>query len=184
MDLPLSNFRWHDSVTVARRAWPELKGNGGHGLANLKSVFNLDFQHHDAGEDAKAAAMVVLLAERDMSQTFEQILAPRSRTASRFEKPISLEGNQSGPLYGHIACFTGSLSMSRGNASTVAANAGITVKTGITKKTTLLVVGDQDLSVLNGHQKSTKHRRADELINQGQNIRILTESEFLSLVTD
>ncbi len=40
-----------------------VKGNGGHGLANLKQVLNLDFHHHDAGEDARAAAMVVLRAQ-------------------------------------------------------------------------------------------------------------------------
>lgn len=43
---------WHDSVTIARAAWPELKGNGGHGLASLKQHLGLDFHHHDAGEDA------------------------------------------------------------------------------------------------------------------------------------
>lgn len=55
---------WCDSVGVARRAWPELKGNGGHGLASLKAHLGLQFEHHDAGEDARAAAEVVLLAER------------------------------------------------------------------------------------------------------------------------
>lgn len=55
---------WQDSVSVARRAWPELKGNGGHGLASLKEHLGLRFEHHDAGEDARAAAEVVLLAER------------------------------------------------------------------------------------------------------------------------
>ena len=55
---------WRDSVGVARRAWPELKGNGGHGLASLKAHLGLRFEHHDAGEDARAAAEVVLLAER------------------------------------------------------------------------------------------------------------------------
>jgi DNA polymerase-3 subunit epsilon len=54
---------WHDSVSIARNAWPELKSNGGHGLASLKRHLNLDFQHHDAGEDARAAAMVVIQAE-------------------------------------------------------------------------------------------------------------------------
>ncbi|MFY0646646.1 3'-5' exonuclease [Sulfitobacter geojensis] len=62
-DLPRPYLTWHDSVTIARKAWPELKGNGGHGLANLKQVLNLDFHHHDAGEDARAAAMVVLRAQ-------------------------------------------------------------------------------------------------------------------------
>lgn len=54
---------WHDSVKVARAAWPELKGNGGHGLASLKHHLGLRFEHHDAGEDARAAAEVVLRAE-------------------------------------------------------------------------------------------------------------------------
>ena len=61
--LPRPLLTWHDSVTIARRAWPELKGSGGHGLANLKQVLNLDFHHHDAGEDARAAATVVLRAQ-------------------------------------------------------------------------------------------------------------------------
>lgn len=182
--LPVPNFRWHDSVTIARHAWPELKGNGGHGLANLKTVLDLDFNHHDAGEDAKAAAMVVLLAERDLGQSFDRILTSHSRKTNNFERSLAVEGNQSGPLYGHVACFTGSLSMSRAQASTTAAGAGITVKSSVTKKTTLVIVGDQDLTVLNGHEKSSKHRRAEELIGGGQSIRILSESEFLSLVGD
>lgn len=57
-------WNWQNSVTVARRAWPELKGNGGHGLASLKKHLRLSFEHHDAGEDARAAAEVVLHAER------------------------------------------------------------------------------------------------------------------------
>lgn len=61
--LPRPRLTWHNSVSIARAAWPELKGNGGHGLANLKQVLNLEFQHHDAGEDARAAALVVLRAQ-------------------------------------------------------------------------------------------------------------------------
>lgn len=56
-------WEWRDSVQVARKAWPELKGNGGHGLASLKQHLGLSFRHHDAGEDARAAAEVVLAAE-------------------------------------------------------------------------------------------------------------------------
>jgi DNA polymerase-3 subunit epsilon len=61
--LPLPKWVWKDSVQVARQAWPELKGNGGHGLASLKGYLGLSFEHHDAGEDARAAAEVVLHAE-------------------------------------------------------------------------------------------------------------------------
>ncbi|WP_421998073.1 exonuclease domain-containing protein [Roseovarius confluentis] len=61
---PEPAWNWRDSVGVARRAWPELSGNGGHGLAALKAHLGLQFEHHDAGEDARAAAQVVLLSER------------------------------------------------------------------------------------------------------------------------
>ena len=61
--LPRPRLSWQNSVSIARAAWPELKGNGGHGLANLKQFLNLDFHHHDAGEDARAAALVVLRAQ-------------------------------------------------------------------------------------------------------------------------
>lgn len=61
--LPIPHWDWRDSVHAARTAWPELRGNGGHGLASLKQHLGLKFDHHDAGEDARAAAEVVLHAE-------------------------------------------------------------------------------------------------------------------------
>lgn len=62
--LAMPTWTWRDSVQVARQAWPELKGNGGHGLASLKRHLGLTFNHHDAGEDARASATIVLHAER------------------------------------------------------------------------------------------------------------------------
>lgn len=178
--MPLPAIDWRDSVQVARRAWPEFRGNGGHGLAHLKKALNLDFEHHDAQEDARAAAEVVLRAEQHTGQTFEDILAPRR--PKTWGKPVTAEGSADGPLFGQIAVFTGALSMSREQAANHAAEAGITVKGSVTKKTTLLIVGDQDLTLLAGHTKSSKHRRAEELIAEGLEIRILAESEFLTLI--
>ena len=78
-DLPSVNSEWINSVTVARNAWPEFKGNGGHGLANLKSELGLDFHHHDAEEDARAAAEVVLLAEARTGLDFLALGRSRSQ---------------------------------------------------------------------------------------------------------
>jgi DNA polymerase-3 subunit epsilon len=58
-DRPPIEARWLDSVRVARRAFPELKTRGGHGLASLRRYLDLRFDHHDAGEDARAAGWVV-----------------------------------------------------------------------------------------------------------------------------
>jgi DNA polymerase-3 subunit epsilon len=72
--------------------------------------------------------------------------------------------------------------MVRHDAAVAAANAGCQVDDGVTKHTTLLVVGDQDIRRLAGHEKSSKHRKAEELIRQGQRIRIVGESDFKSIV--
>lgn len=66
---PAPVWQWNDSVRIARRAWPEFQRNGGHGLGHLKQWLGLEFDHHDAGEDARAAAMVVLLAEARLGVT-------------------------------------------------------------------------------------------------------------------
>lgn len=77
------DLRWSDSVVIARRAWPELKGRGGHGLANLKKTLSLKFHHHDAGEDARAAALVVLHAEAHLAMPFEALIIPARKPAKR-----------------------------------------------------------------------------------------------------
>lgn len=174
--IPAPELRWSDSVMIARRAWPELKGNGGHGLANLKRALDLEFQHHDAGEDARAAAMVVLHAERHLSMSFEQLISPRSKP--QYPARQTRTGAADGPFAGSTVVFTGSLAMSRKAAADLAALAGMNVREGVTKQTTHLVVGDQDLSLLAGHKKSSKHRNAEEMHDAGHPIRIMGETEF------
>lgn len=71
------DWSWGDSVQIARRAWPEFRGNGGHGLAHLKERLDLSFEYHDAGEDARAAAPVVLHAERATGVEFVDLLRGR-----------------------------------------------------------------------------------------------------------
>ena len=56
---PTIDCRWLDTVRVARRAWPEL-GSGGYGLANLARACGVEFRHHAAHEDARAAGEVFL----------------------------------------------------------------------------------------------------------------------------
>lgn len=180
--LAMPALDWHDSVRIARQAWPELKGAGGHGLAHLRTFLGLEFQHHNAGEDARAAAEIVLHAEAHTGRSFLDLAAPASRSGN-WQPSVKMEGDAMGALFGQIAVFTGTLSMSRTEAATIAAAAGIETKAGMSRKVTLLVVGDQDLGALAaGQTKSSKHRKAEELIAQGYDIRILGETEFLTLV--
>ena len=73
--------------------------------------------------------------------------------------------------------------MTRAEAAAMAAQAGCDVGTGVTKATTILVVGDQDASKLAGHEKSAKHRKAETLVLGGQQIRVIGESDFGRLLS-
>ncbi len=148
------------------------------------ATLGYEFAHHDALEDAKAAAHVVLAAIKetgiglaDWLQRVEQPIDPFSGSGQ-----IARDGSPTGSFYGEFLVFTGTLSMLRIEAAHLAAKLGFSVRDTVTKKTTVLVVGDQDIRRLNGHEISAKHRKAEELIRNGHPIRILTESDFEKLV--
>jgi DNA polymerase-3 subunit epsilon len=86
-DLPNLLSVWLDSVVISRTAWPEFKGNGGHGLAHLKKQLNLDFKHHDAAEDARAAAQVVLLAEQHTDKPFQDLAKGKVKKLKKSPPP-------------------------------------------------------------------------------------------------
>ena len=53
---------------------------------------------------------------------------------------------------------------------------GCQVEARVTQDTTLLVVGDQDVRRLAGHNKSNKHRKAEELILEGSEHPVCCEN--------
>jgi DNA polymerase-3 subunit epsilon len=85
---------------------------------------------------------------------------------------------------GEVVVFTGSLSMSRSEAAAKAAEAGADVGDSVTKKTSILVVGDQDLRATKGQEKSAKHRKAEGLIASGAAVKIVGESDFLLMLCE
>jgi DNA polymerase-3 subunit epsilon len=176
---------WLDSARVARRAWKQCAWRG-YGLYDVCRMLGYEFKHHDALEDAKAAAHILLTAVResglDVDGWLKRVRQPIDPTASSSATAIKREGNPEGELYGESLVFTGTLQIPRREAADMAAAIGCRVETGVTKKTTMLVVGDQDLKRLAGHEKSSKHRKAEELISKGIPIRILRESDFRELV--
>ena len=176
------DLRWLDSARVARRAWSQFAAKG-YGLKNVCSHIGYSFEHHNALEDAKAAGQVVVAAILESGISLENWLTRVERPIGPdANRPIAQDGNPEGYLFGEILVFTGALEISRREAAKMAARVGCTVAKGVTKKTTLLVVGDQDVSRLAGHTKSSKHRKAEDLIERGVPIRILRESDFKQIV--
>lgn len=171
---------WLDSARVARRTWEKFAWSG-YGLVNICRELGYEFECHDALEEAKAAAIVFLAAtERsglDINGWLQRVEQPINPIQT-----IKREANPEGCFYGNNLVFTGALETPRREAADMAARIGCNVQTGVNKETTMIVVGNQDIRKLAGHEKSSKHRKAEELIRKGQDIRIISEKDFKELV--
>lgn len=182
-DIQVPVLRWLDSARVARRAWSQFATKG-YGLKNICTHIGYTFRHHNALEDAKAAGQVMLAAVRESGVSLEDWFRRVDQPISGSQlAPIAQEGNPDGDLFGEVLVFTGALAIPRREAAEMAAQAGCTIAKGVTQKTTLLVVGDQDVTKLAGHAKSSKHRKAEYFIAKGVPIRILRESDFATIVS-
>lgn len=186
-DLGAPLITWLDSARIVRRAWPDRYGRSGYGLKPVAQDLGIDFEHHDALEDARAASEIVLKACAKTGLSINEWL-------NRVEKPIyrkssapsvpDHEVNVEGPLFGETVVFTGTLSIVRKDAQILAAKSGCLVRSSVTNQTTMLVLGIQDRDKLAGYNKSSKHRKAESLISKGQPIQILTEKDFLNIAKE
>lgn len=174
--------KWLDSAKIVRRTWTEFSRTG-YGLSNITKFLNLTFEHHDALEDAIAAGLVVVKASEITNLTIEEWFKRVGQPIFKYKgsSAINLDGNPEGQLFGENLVFTGALSIPRSEAGLIASKIGCKVTNSVTKNTTMLVVGIQDDTKLAGYEKSSKHRKAEELIESGINIRILSENDFVEI---
>lgn len=78
--------------------------------------------------------------------------------------------------------FTGTLlSMSRKQAKALIYSLGGHNQNSVTKKTSFLVVGLSNVELLKEDNRSIKRKEAERLNNLGISIKVITESEFLSI---
>ena len=183
--LQAPNWCWLDTAKVARRAWQEFAQTG-YGLKSICDFIGYEFHHHDALEDAKASAHILLAAMAkagiDVQEWQQRVSRPIGFCGGDTSAGVARVGNVEGACHGEVLVFTGSLTVPRREAADVAARIGCDVGDNVTKNTTMLVVGDQDIRKLSRHKKSSKHLKAEALIAAGQAIRILRESDFMELV--
>lgn len=134
--------------------------------------------------------MLVAMYGEDPDAGFEEIQVqkrrerqkdrPSTRLDTKSIVPTVDEIDDSSPFYGRSVCFTGKLgSMGRREAMQKAVNLGATIEGSVTKKLDYLIVGNLDFisSIKDG--KSAKLKKAEQLIERGQSLQILSEDFFL-----
>lgn len=186
---------WADSARIARDTWQEVSKRG-YSLANLSALLSIPLlHHHNALDDAIAAGMIIVRANKSTNTPFDKWIRQyfdcddcsssqkRSSISDKdFRKLANSDPDPRGPLFGEVVVFTGELSISRMEAGQLAYKMGCNIDTGVTRNTTLLIVGDQDSRKLAGYTKSSKQRKAEDLISSGQQLRIIGEDDFFAMI--
>lgn len=87
------------------------------------------------------------------------------------------------PIAGHSFVFTGGLlTMPREAAQKLVRDRGGLTPSALVKTLDYLVVGDKDSPLLGAGKVSTKHKAAERLVAAGAPVRIIPESEFLTML--
>lgn len=186
------------TMVLARRAYrlPSYR------LPFVAAECDVDFSHHHvAVSDARCAALVaVALARKQGAQTLAELadsLGIRmghmgagyySGSVRRVSGEHALirsganpDADPDHPLYARVIVFTGALmSRTRQMAWDDVIKVGGIPEPSVTKRTNILVVGDINPAVLAPGMVTTgKAARAFALQNQGQEIEVMTEDDFL-----
>lgn len=173
-----------DTMRLSRIALPDLPH---HRLKDLKEYFSIDGVQHRALNDCQITHTVLsklLDYIQENNVDLERYLHPKRFYLTSLTGDVTLN-DPSNPLYGKHCVFTGKLQrFVRKDAAQIVCNIGGCCDNSVTKKTNFLIIGGLDDIPLVKDGKSTKMKKAEKLILDGQDLKILSESTFYDLIED
>ena len=203
--MPYPNFRHFCSYRVARYCF---KDTYSYSLPIICEAMGIPFKsHHRAGADAEACAKVFIKSlELSGVSDFEELQSKYEFKCGRFAGD-TFEGQRSvkksassgksikeyvgdpskieegSYFYQKSVCFTGTCKWATRDIllQTIADIGGFPQK-GVNKSTQILVVGQQDYRLVGEDGMSSKQEKAMALKDAGQDIEIMSEEQFLSML--
>ncbi len=202
--IPTSEF--FCTYRLSRNAFPN---SGSHRLNVISKLCGVELEHHNAKSDAKACAEVLChLADKNGFSSIDEMeehfqlkrgffndndytpcrsliyCDPTSTHKSAKEFLDVSDVCRDDDFMGKYFCFTGTLlSMTRTKAYEIVATGGGTPQDRITMQTNVLVVGLQEYHNLNGAM-SGKMQKAYKYKENGQDIQVVVEDDFLAMIDD
>ena len=200
-----TNFRHFCSYRVARYCF---KDTYSYSLPIICEAMGIPFSsHHRAGADAEACAKVFIKSiELSGVGDFEELQSKYEFKCGRFAEDV-FEGQKSvkksayssksikeyvgdpskidedSYFYQKSVCFTGTCKWaSRDTLLQTIADIGGYPQKGVNKSTQILVVGQQDFRRVGEDGMSGKQEKAMALKDAGQDIEVMSEEQFLSML--
>lgn len=180
---PLHN-NFVDTMRIARIVMPDLPH---HRLKDLCKAFSIDTDLHRADNDCMATQKILVNLQKLATESNIDLAAYRRHhniNLSALAGDTTLN-DPSHPLYGKNVVFTGKLQrFLRKDAAQIVCNIGGHCENNVTKKTNFLVIGSLEGNPLVEGGKSSKMKRARELILSGQDLQVLSETVFYDMISD
>lgn len=200
------NLDYYCTMLLSKKTFPGLINFQLPTICNHLEINNLS--HHDALSDAIACANIMIeigkkyevnsLIELEKKLKFSKgEIFPNSyypfscsvknsspRTQLFEIVPETTKFDKEHPFYEKRVVFTGALSkLSRNDAKQIVANiGGIINPDTLSKKTNYLVVGIYDYNKYGEGFKSSKLKKAEEYIKEGNDLEIISEVEFFKMI--
>lgn len=178
----INNDYW-DSMKLARRILKDLKH---HRLRDLAEFFNLDYSGHRSLNDCKTTLKIMhLLKDYADQNSIDYLTLPHVYNANLKNIRCTAENiDVNNYFYGKHICFTGKLeTFERKDAAQICVNLGAECDNNVTKQTNILVLGNFDYNAT-VKDKSTKLKKAEKLILEGQDLLIMNEDLFLDTIKE
>lgn len=170
-----------DTMRLARRCLPDLDH---HRLTDLDEYFDIGGEHHHAETDCEITNEVLLWLSKLVKDNNINLAAIGVHALHAIQGDPS-KFVQDHPFYDKRCVFTGKLECySRERAAMLVADVGGHCDNGVTKKTNFLIVGNFDYVASVQDGKSTKVKKAEQLILNGHDLQIISENVFYDLLRD
>lgn len=176
-----------DTLQFARKVYPEL---GHHRLEDLATYLNLSNNEHRALADCVTTQELYEAIKAKMVEKGLQINDLWSgwsnggiRIKSITAKTTDIDPD--GFFYNRHVVFTGKLErMNRKEAMQLVVDHGGILDSNVIKTTNYLILGNNDYNAILHGEKSSKHKKAEKMKLEGQDIEIIDEFTFYDIIED
>ncbi len=181
--------KYMDTMQFSRKVFPELKH---HRLSDMTQYLHLSNNEHRALADCISTKELYDAIKNTMSEKKLQVsdLWVEKKYYHSKQDIHSIQAttnyiDEDGFFFNRHVVFTGKLEkMVREDAMQAVVNCGGILDSTVTKKTNYLILGDNDYNAVLHGEKSSKHKKAEELKLKGQDIEILDEKTFYDILAD
>lgn len=178
-----------DTMQFARKLYPDLPH---HRLSDLSEYLQLTNNEHRALADCITTkelyeAMKTEIARKGLGiKDLWQVNASGHKEIDIGAITATTDDiDEDGFFYGRHVVFTGKLErMIRKDAMQTVVNLGGILDNSVNKNTNYLILGNNDYNAVLHGEKSSKHKKAEKLKLEGQDIDIIDEFTFYDIIND